>query len=138
MPTDFTDGSVHYPGCNCGHDCEYPCWQRAGTAPACEDCRCASFAADPDPDDRADDLARLADLWPVVRDSIPTLPEVYAAASAEAAFTDLEAKFRKGEAEHDRDWLRMSRAQLEAEIVNEWRDLLLYHAMLRARFGGKP
>lgn len=46
----------------------------------------------------------------------------------------LEAKFRAGEAEHGRDWLRMTREQLRHEIGNELRDLVLYHAMLLARW----
>lgn len=28
------------PGCRCGGDCDFPCWQRVGIAPPCEVCGC--------------------------------------------------------------------------------------------------
>jgi hypothetical protein len=126
--TNFIDGSTNHPGCACGADCAYPCWQRYGLAPACDDCDCAEFAhhATADPNDRADALRSMPDLWPVIRENLGThqFDEI-----------ELEAKFRKGEAEHGRDWLNMTRAQIEREILAEWLDLCLYTAMIRARFG---
>lgn len=39
----FIDGSEQYPDCCCGDDCQFPCWQRVGVAPACEKCGCKPF-----------------------------------------------------------------------------------------------
>lgn len=39
----FVDGTGVTPGsegCKCGADCEFPCWQRLGMAPACGACGC--------------------------------------------------------------------------------------------------
>ena len=65
------------------------------------------------------------DLWSEVREHITF-----------GYFTEqeLEAKFRKGEAEHGRDWLKMTRQQLEAEINAELMDLTIYQAMIDARW----
>jgi len=124
---NFIDGSANYPGCHCGANCAFPCWQRYGTATACDDCDCAAFAehTTPDPNDRADTLRSMPDLWPVIRENLGT---------HRFDEKDLEAKFRKGEAEHGRDWLNMTRAQIEREILAEWHDLCLYTAMIHARF----
>jgi hypothetical protein len=75
--------------------------------------------------DRADKLATLDDLWSEVREHITF-----------GYFTEaeLEAKFRKGEAEHGRDWLRMTRERLQAEINAELMDLTIYQAMIDARW----
>lgn len=141
--TIFTDGTINMPGCKCGQDCPMPCWQRIGTAPACEACNCAAFDAKPDPNDHADTLAGMSDIWPEIRNRLVSATglmsdscwlDLHDALADEAA---LEAKFRKGEAEHGRDWLEMSRDQIRAEITNEWRDLILYHAMILARFSDR-
>lgn len=45
----FIDGTRITPGsekCLCGKDCEFPCWQRIGIAPACSECGCPPFEAD--------------------------------------------------------------------------------------------
>lgn len=31
--------------CRCTVDCEFPCWQRVGIAPACEGCGCPPFTS---------------------------------------------------------------------------------------------
>jgi hypothetical protein len=79
----------------------------------------------PSPHDRAEELATTTDLWLEVRENI-----IF------GYFTEaeLEAKFRKGEAEHGRDWLRMTRERLEAEINDELKDLTLYQAMIDTRW----
>lgn len=40
------DGKVNTPACNCGPDCEMPCWQRVGIADACSGCGCPPFEGD--------------------------------------------------------------------------------------------
>lgn len=77
------------------------------------------------PHDRADELRNAPDLWAIVKQHI-----VF------GFFTEaeLEAKFRKGEAEHGRDWLDMTREQLRAEIDAELKDLTIYQAMIDARW----
>lgn len=90
------------------------------------------------PRDRAAELAGVRDLWPVILAEIPEArADVLADAAADLAGipeAELEEKFRKGEAEHDRGWLRMSREQLEREIRAELADLILYRGMVRARW----
>jgi len=76
--------------------------------------------------DAADDLRAVSDLWPIIAQYLP---------ETNFALDRLEAKFRKGDAEHNRGGLDMSRAQLEAEVEAEHIDLALYAAMLSARFG---
>lgn len=77
------------------------------------------------PHDRAEELRKADDLWPLVKDHITF-----------GFFTEdeLEAKFRKGEAEHGRDWLDMTHEQLRAEIDAELQDLTIYQAMIDARW----
>lgn len=75
--------------------------------------------------DRAPHLKSLDDVWPEVRKHLDGFMFDEA---------DLEAKFRKGEREHGRDWLHMTREQLEVEIQNELKDMLIYRAMICARF----
>ena len=95
--------------------------------------------------DRADELAALDDLWPEI--SLRLFEASGDAAKAAAVYAldlddysarsmrdALEEKFRKGEAEHGRDWLGMSRDDLLREIRAELQDLVLYHAMLLARW----
>jgi hypothetical protein len=79
----------------------------------------------PSPHDRAEELVTTTDLWLEVRENI-----IF------GYFTEaeLEAKFRKGEAEHGRDWLRMTRERLEAEINAELMDLTIYQAMIDTRW----
>lgn len=41
--TSFAEGDRVTPGserCRCGPDCDFPCWQRVGIAPACGACHC--------------------------------------------------------------------------------------------------
>ena len=75
--------------------------------------------------DRAQELARLDDVWPEVAKHLDGF-----------AFTDgeLEAKFRRGEAEHGRDWLRMTKEDLEVAIQEELMDMVIYRAMILARW----
>lgn len=42
----FVDGTGITPGserCQCTSECEFPCWQRIGWAPACSPCGCPPF-----------------------------------------------------------------------------------------------
>ena len=42
----FIDGTGITPGtekCQCGKDCEFPCWQRLGWAPPCRECGCVGL-----------------------------------------------------------------------------------------------
>lgn len=95
--------------------------------------------------DRREDLLESEDIW------LEVSPHLHEAASAaiehlEAYAYDLggemagsligrlEEKFRRGEAEHGRDWLDMAPEQLEREIVAEIQDLVIYYAMIRARW----
>lgn len=98
------------------------------------------------PHDRADELRTLADIWPEISkhldlaaaDAITATRyfEIDLAHPMERGWivTQLEEKFRKGEAEHGRDWLNMSEADLRNEIENEIKDLVIYHAMRLARW----
>jgi len=53
--TVFIDGTGITPGtekCKCTNECEFPCWQRLGWAPACTACHCPPFVeSDEDGDD---------------------------------------------------------------------------------------
>lgn len=75
--------------------------------------------------DRAEELSTTTDLWLKVREHI-----IFGYFSE----AELEAKFRKGEAEHGRDWLKMTRERLEAEINAELMDLTIYQAMIDTRW----
>lgn len=90
--------------------------------------------------DRADALKQADDLWPIVAKHISQACNL-----AVLGFLDytpdptlLEEKFRRGEAEHGRDWLNMTREQLDGEIDEEMLDLVIYHAMRMARWGEGP
>lgn len=96
--------------------------------------------------DRADELRALDDLWPEVAREIPAaaarvteVVERFVAdldgPAREKIVAGLETKFRRGEAEHGRDWLSMDRIDLLLEVFAEVYDLTLYLAMERARFG---
>ena len=98
--------------------------------------------------DRANELRMLDDLWPEISQCLYVAAEQAkdAARFYEYDLSDytgpsmrraLEEKFRKGEAEHGRDWLNMSRDQLLEEINAELQDLVLYHAMILARWVDK-
>jgi hypothetical protein len=88
--------------------------------------------------DRRDELRRAEDLWPAVErelggainDAMMAADEVWVWVGVDA----LEEKFRRGESEHGRNWLDMSERDLRDEIKAELLDLVLYHAMLRARW----
>lgn len=75
--------------------------------------------------DRARELADTPDLWIEVRQHLDGF-----------MFTDgeLEEKFRRGEAEHGRDWLRMTKEDLEHAITEELMDMVLYRAMILTRW----
>lgn len=79
--------------------------------------------------DRAAVLRNEPDLWTEVRQHLDGFMFDEA---------DLEQKFRKGEAEHGRDWLDMTRADLEYAITEELMDMLIYRAMIITRFGDEP
>lgn len=90
------------------------------------------------PIDRADEFRDMPDLWPVIAAQVGSaFGDAYVSAELSMmcmSMQMLEEKFRRGEAEHGRDWLNMTRGQLHAEIEAELLDLVLYHAMARARW----
>ena len=83
-----------------------------------------------------DDLRAKRDVWPTVREAIPQAIHL-----AHSALDDvlehpelldhLERKFRKGEVEHDRAWLKSDGdpTWLILEAAEEIADFLLYQAM---------
>lgn len=82
-----------------------------------------------------DELRDKRDLWPVVAERIPDAIE-----HAQYAISDilerpdlmehLERKFRKGEAEHDRDWIdREDPNTLIIDAAEEILDFVVYQAM---------
>jgi len=83
-----------------------------------------------------DELRQRRDVWPTVREAIPQAIHL-----AHSALDDvlehpdliehLERKFRKGEAEHDRAWLKSDGdpTWLILEAAEEIADFLLYQAM---------
>lgn len=95
------------------------------------------------PVDRAGELSKLRDVLPEVLAHFE-LALLEAAAVLESVATripraEFEAKFRKGEAEHGRDWLTWkSPADFDAAAREEIVDLVLYLAMRRARFSTAP
>ena len=88
--------------------------------------------------DLAEELRAKPDVWPEVEKHLGVaITDAISAGETVWLWMDtdmLEAKFRKGEAEHGRDWLNMTQADLKREIEAELLDLVLYHAMLRARW----
>jgi len=53
----FIDGDRITAGsenCNCGPECEFPCWQRVGWAKSCRECGCPDFPPDIDDDQDQD------------------------------------------------------------------------------------
>lgn len=99
--------------------------------------------------DRADELRGLPDLWREIQPWLVVAAE-NAAADARWFALDLDdytgpgiefqmrRKFAAGEAEHGRDWLNMTRDQIVVEIRAELMDLVLYHAMILARWQYQP
>lgn len=99
--------------------------------------------------DRAPELWKTNDMWHEIERHIPAAIadateslrwfaldlEDYTGPTAEAA---MRQKFAAGEAEHGRDWLHMTRGELLREIRGEVMDLVLYHAMIRARWVDRP
>jgi hypothetical protein len=82
-----------------------------------------------------DELRDKRDLWPIVAERIPDAIE-----HAQYAINDiltradimehLERKFRKGEAEHDRDWVdREDPNTLILDAAEEILDFVVYQAM---------
>lgn len=83
-----------------------------------------------------DELRAKRDVWPTIREAIPQAIHM-----AHAALDDviehpelidhLERKFRKGEAEHNRAWLKTDGDPLWliSEAAEEILDFLLYQAM---------
>lgn len=90
--------------------------------------------------DRAEELRAKADLWPEIEQHLQAAQEdaerfmlrLPIITDHERSF--FEWKYRMGEAEHKRDWLDMTRDRLLESIKEEVLDLVLYHAMLRARW----
>lgn len=100
--------------------------------------------------DRADELRMVDDLWPLIEQELDaaaaSLP-IYVAsflelyrdqATGQAVRVTLQDKFRKGEAEHARGWLNMTRNDLSIECLAEIYDLIIYRAMIRARWAASP
>jgi len=95
--------------------------------------------------DRADELKTMPDVWTEIQ---PHLDQAASDAISLVTFfahdlddylgpslrLALELKFRNGEDEHGRDWLDMTRDQLDEELQNEIIDLIVYRAMILARW----
>jgi transposase len=86
--------------------------------------------------DHKDELREARDIWPLLE---PHLDQAAADARRRVMLWKLptrmlEAKFRKGEAEHGRDWLDRDMDWLIDQLVEELVDLVVYSAMLRARW----
>ena len=82
------------------------------------------------------ELREEQDLWPIVRErllgQIGTLPLERLRidlANINLDEAEIEAKYRRGEAEHQRDWLDWKAEDFDAAIREELVDLLLYGAM---------
>ena len=79
-----------------------------------------------------DDLRAKRDIWPTVREAIPqAIHLAHSALDDVLEHPDLERKFRKGEAEHDRAWLKNDGDPewLILEAAEEIADFILYQAM---------
>ena len=99
--------------------------------------------------DRADQLRGLPDLWREIQPWLVLAGE-HAADELRWFALDLDdycgpgieaemrRKFAAGEREHGRDWLDMTRQQLLKEIRAEVIDLVLYRAMILARWQDTP
>lgn len=95
-------------------------------------------------EDQASELRPMDDIWPVIREELAnaSLDAQMSVRSMVGAvqglrsdvLKDLEAKYRKGDEEYNREWLNMSLADLEREVYQELLDLVVYHALVRARF----
>jgi hypothetical protein len=89
------------------------------------------------------DLREKRDIWPVIAERLPDALEHAHYAMDEVLnrpqlMDDLERKFRKGEAEHDRDWLNREDANtLIADAAEEILDFILYQAMFIALLEAK-
>lgn len=97
------------------------------------------------PTDKADELREVKDLWPLIEPLIGELTWTAAHMATDFAYaldgyhggsmrSEMEAKFRKGEAEHGRGWLTMSEGDLQQEVQQELQDLVLYLCMMSLRF----
>jgi hypothetical protein len=84
------------------------------------------------------DLQNRRDIWPIISDHVPEAISIAHAAlddvlSHPDLFKHLEQKFRKGEAEHDRAWLKRAEDNqpewLILEAAEEILDFILYQAM---------
>lgn len=88
--------------------------------------------------DRAAELRELADVWPEVarhvRTSVWEAVVDFEARGMRFSLADFEEKFRRGEAEHRRDWLEQPLEWFGDAIGEEILDAVLYVAMRRARF----
>lgn len=82
------------------------------------------------------ELSEAPDLWPIVREhllEITQLPVVLNVAGHQVtvAEAEIEEKYRRGEAEHQRDWLEWQAEDFNVAQLEEAIDLLLYAAMRR-------
>ena len=93
-------------------------------------------------EDRASELRETPDLWPeikaeienAVQDAMMSMRSMAGAVHHLDTLEDLEKKYRKGDAEYNREWLGMSLADLELEVYQELQDLVIYHCLIRVRF----
>jgi hypothetical protein len=89
------------------------------------------------------DLRDKRDIWPVIAERLPDALEHVHHALDEVLgrpqlMDELERKFRKGEAEHDRDWLNREDANtLIMDAAEEILDFILYQAMFIALLEAK-
>jgi hypothetical protein len=93
-------------------------------------------------EDKANELRNVEDLWPDIKehiasaavDAMMSLRSFSGSVEHADVLADLERKYRKGDEEYNREWLNMSLADLEQEVYQELLDLVVYHALIRARF----
>lgn len=92
--------------------------------------------------DRADELRSRADLWPEIAPHLGVaLWEAvveFESRGMRFSVAEFEAKFRRGELEHERDWLDLPAEWFGVAIGEEILDAVLYCAMRRARFSPVP
>lgn len=93
-------------------------------------------------EDKANELRDVEDLWPEIKshienaavDAMMSLRSFSGSVQHPDVLADLERKYRKGDEEYKREWLNMSLVDLEQEVYQELLDLVVYHALIRARF----
>lgn len=89
---------------------------------------------------RAALLRAQPDLWTVIEPLIDQarLEAVELVVTVQPSLHEIEAKYRKGEAEHGRDWPSMTEDDFATAIAEEIVDLIAYCAMREALYPTRP